>query len=160
MGGDGVDLEAIAEGLWLRLRDVILAERRLERFTFVPETPEVGAAQPLAALATDSRARAEMARDVVLRALAAASDGVNFRILSSLGAEAPLDEVARRVRLPPLALGERLNALAQVGLAARNLERQSAVATSAGRGLVMFVEALDGALRDRLSQELPGLLAS
>ena len=54
MGGDGVDLEAITEGLWLRIRDVILAERRFERFAFRPDAPEGSVPERLASLVGDA----------------------------------------------------------------------------------------------------------
>jgi len=69
-------------------------------------------------------------------------------------------ELARRVGLPELAVSERLNALAQAGLAQRDLERNAAVATPAGRGLVGLLEALGGALGERMSRGLPELLDS
>ena len=167
MAKETFDLATVADGLWLRMRDVILAERRLERFTFAPETPEGGASGPLSALAGDKEAASAMARDMALRAVAAGAEGVNFRILSGLGESGPggeapvgLGELARRVGLPELAVSERLNALAQAGLVRRDLERHAAIATKAGRGLVGLLEALGGALGERMSRGLPELLDS
>ncbi len=159
MGGDGVDLEAIAEGLWLRLRDVILAERRLERFAFRPDAHEASVPGRLASLVGDASALDRLAQDVTLRALAAGADAVSWRILGGLGGEGELmAAMARRLDLPELALAERVGALAQAGLAARDLERNAVLPTPAGQGLVAFVDALARALGDRLSRELPGLL--
>jgi hypothetical protein len=161
-GNESVDVEALAEGLWLRLREVILAERGLERFAFAPEAPVPGAVQALTALAADPDARRGLARDMVLRALAAAADPASFGILAMLapGEPVPLAELGRRLGLPALAVAERLSALAQVGLAARDLERDAALATPAGRRVAALVEALGAALHARLGRDLPGLLGS
>ena len=162
MWTDSADVEAVADGLWLRLRDVILAERRLERFSFTPEVADAGVSVRLAALAGDPDALGRLARDVTLRALAAGSDPANAQILSALedGRPAPLAELASRTGLPGLALAERVGALAQAGLAARDVEADAVLPTAAGRGLASFFDALTRALADRLSRELPRLLGA
>lgn len=162
MWADSVELARVADGLWLRVRDVILAERRLGRFAFAPEAPAPGGDRgPLAALAAEVEAPARLARDVTLRALAAASDPINCRILSGLdGRAVTLVEMAGQVGLPGLALTERVNALVQAGLAARDLEQEAVVPTAAGEGLAHLVDALAGSLAERLRRELPALLAS
>jgi hypothetical protein len=159
-GPAALDVSPISEGLWGRLRDEILAERRLERFAFGPEGAEGPAAARLSGLAGDAGARAGVARDMALRALAAAADDVNFRLLSALGDAAPmaLDEVARAVNLPALAVAERLGALSHAGLARRDLERDGAEATPAGRGMVRLVRTLCAGLEERLDRDLPALL--
>jgi hypothetical protein len=150
-------VEALAGGLWRRLRDVVLAERRLEQFAFAP-----GAAAPadrLAALGQDDAALAALALDMTLRALAAAADGVNYRLLAAVGDEpVSLDEVARTLGLPPLAVSERIGALAQVGLVARDLERDAIVGTEAGRGALLLVRSVGAALHARGRAEVPSLL--
>lgn len=166
MEGAGFDAEAVAEGLWRRLRDVLLAERRLEGFEFFPESPSGSPATRLAALAADERAVAALARDLALRSLGALADGVNFRILSAAhgsareGRPALLTGIAEEVGLAELAVAERVHALAQVGLAARDVENRGVVVTAAGRDLVVLVQNLAEALRDRLARGLPALLAS
>jgi DNA-binding transcriptional ArsR family regulator len=158
---DDAAVRAVADGLWSRVRDVILAERRMERFAFAPDSPGAGPPGRLAALGADAGAIAALARDVTLRALAAAADPVNRDILSALGDRAvSVAEIARRVGLPPLALGERITALAQAGLAARDLERDAVLSTEAGRGLAALADALAEALAARLRREVPGLVAS
>lgn len=147
----GPEVESLAEGLWRRLRDVLMAERQLERFVFAPEGGrEARVPGRLPALVDDHAALTGLARDVTLRALAAAADGVNYRVLASIGGDAVgLDELARAVGLPALAASERVNALAQVGLAARDLERDAVVGTAAGRGVVALVEAISAELAAR-----------
>jgi CO/xanthine dehydrogenase Mo-binding subunit len=147
-------LHRLADGLWARLRSVLLAERRLERFAF---TVEAGGGDPagVARLAGDPEALGALSRDVTLRALAAGVEPVNFRLLACLGPEPhPLDGLARSVGLPRVAVTERVGALAQVGLATRDLERDGAEATPAGQALVALVEYLRGAVQARGRAEL------
>ena len=147
----GPEVDAVAEGLWRRLRDVLMAERQFERFAFSPEGGrEARGPGRLAALLDDDAALAGVARDVTLRALAAATDGVNYRVLSGIGGEpVSVDDLARAVGLPTLAASERVNALAQVGLAARDLERDAVAETAAGRGVVALIEAISAGLAAR-----------
>ena len=147
----GPEVEALADGLWRRLRDVLMAERQLERFAFAPEGGhEARASGRLTALVEDQAALADLARDVTLRALAAASDGLNYRVLSRVGGGGVgLDELARAVGLPVLAASERVNTLAQAGLAARDLDRDAIVDTPAGRAVVALVEDVGAGLAAR-----------
>lgn len=153
-----VDVEALADGLWRRLRDVVIAERRLERFAFAPEGGPAGTPQRLAALLDDAAALATLARDLTLRLLAAATDAVNYRLLARLGAgPVGLDDLAAALGLPPLAVSERVGALAQLGLAVRDLEHDRVVETPAGRDVVALVEAISGALAARCRAAGPEL---
>lgn len=149
---EGLEVAAVADGLWSRLRDVVLAEQRLERFTFAPERPNdpAGPSARLAALAGDEAALAELARDVTRRALAAAADDLNFRLLAALGAEPiGIDDASRALALPPLAVSERVSALAQLGLAARDLERDGVTGTATGRAVVALIGAIGAGLAAR-----------
>jgi hypothetical protein len=151
-----LDTDVVAEGLWRRLRDVVLAERRLERFAFAEQAT---APDRLVALAHDAAALTELAQDVTLRALAVAADGGNYRVLAALGGEPrPLDQLSRGLGLPPLAVSERVAALAQVGLAARDLERDDVAGTPAGRGLVALVDTIAAGLAARCRAGLGALL--
>jgi len=47
-----------------------------------------------------------------------------------------------------------------VGLASRDVERNCAMETAAGRGLVLLAEALAAAVTARLERQMPALLAS
>ncbi|MBI4635579.1 MAG: hypothetical protein HY727_04440 [Candidatus Rokubacteria bacterium] len=143
-------LDMVAEGLWRRMRDVAMAERGLERFAFAPETGDARSTGRLRDLAADPAALSVLARDVTLRALVAAADAVNYRLLLGLGRESvDLDGLSRALGLPPLAVTERINGLAQLGLAARDLERDGASETMAGRGLVALIEAISAGLGER-----------
>jgi hypothetical protein len=140
----GGEVAALADGLWRRLRDVLLAERQLERFAFAPDAErDTGLPRRLTALLEGAEALEDLARDVALRALAAAADGVNYRVLRRLAHPGvTLDDLAGAVGLTALAVSERVNALAQVGLAARELDRDAIVDTPAGRAVVGLVEAV------------------
>lgn len=155
------DLEAcvhqLAEGLWARLRGVLLAERRLERFAFTTEVAQGDPAR-LVRLAEDPGALSDLSRDLALRALAAGADPVNFRVLACLGpGPRSVDGLAGAVRLPRVAATERVGALAQVGLAQRALERDSVEVTPAGAALVGLVEYLCAALEARCRAGLGAL---
>lgn len=151
-------VDAIADGLWRRLRDVILTTHRLERFAFSPEEPDAGPmAGRLGALLADEEGRGAVARDLALRAFGAATDAVNFRILKGLGAAGPvaLGDLAGEVGLPPLALAERVSDLVQVGLAARLSDSDAAACTPAGGGCVAVIEAVASRLAERCRAEMP-----
>jgi hypothetical protein len=155
------DAQAVAEGLWQRLRDALLVERRLEAFEFSPESP--GPGRPgLAVLARDAGQARALARDLVLRALSLAADSANHRLLEALRGPGPVTvaEAARHAGLPEMAARERLAALAQAGLAGREAAGDLALATPAGLGLASLVDALSAELAGRIGRELPGLLAS
>jgi hypothetical protein len=139
-------LDDLADGLARRLRDAALAERQLERFAFTEDGENAG--RRVAALAHDDAALAALARDLALRALAAAVDG--YAVLTRLGTEpTSVDAVAQALGLPALAVTERVGALAQLGLAARDLEHDALAVTPAGRSLVALVDVLAAAIATR-----------
>jgi hypothetical protein len=151
-------LEVLADGLWRRLRDVILTERRLERFAFAPETAEGPPPERLDVVLDDAVAVDGLARDLTLRALAAAAETLNARLLAAVGGEpVGLAELARALDLPWLALSERVNGLAQVGLAARDLEHDRVSGTPAGRGMLLLLDAIVAAVAARCRAEAGGL---
>jgi len=152
-------IDAVAEGLWGRLRDTILALRRLETFTFVPEDPGAGP-EWLPRLLEDPRLLDEVATEVVLRAFRTGAEAVNFRILTRLadGNPVALAELAEAARLPRLVLSERVNDLVQVGLAARDLEKDAVSATPGTRGFLTLVEELRQRLAQVAREQLPGML--
>lgn len=145
-------VDDVAEGLWRRLRDVLMAERRLEGFAFAPESPDATGAPPsrLTALVADDAGLTGMARDVSLRAMAAVADPVNYRMLACLGGgPVGVDDLARATGLAPLAVSERVNVLSQLGLAVRELEKDAVAAAPAGRGLVALVDGIAAGLAAR-----------
>ena len=152
-------IDELAEGLWGRLRDTILALRRLETFTFVPENPGVGT-EWLRALLENPRLLDEVATEAALRALRTGAEAVNFRILTHLadGNPVPLAELAKSTGLPRLVLSERVNDLVQVGLAGRDLETDAIAPTPATRGFLDLVEGLRQRLAQDAQKHLPSLL--
>lgn len=124
---------ALGRALAHRLAEIALAIDRYGAFAFTPGDPEL----PPALDPGDER---EAARELVLRALRAASDPLNDRVLRRLAeGDATLRELAALVSLPRLALWERLSDLVQTGLVARSLESDRAGLTEAGQALVELV---------------------
>jgi hypothetical protein len=147
-------VDDLAEGLARRIRDAALAEDRLAGFAFTDDVRDP--ARRPGALAGDARALDALARDLTLRALAAAAG--NYAVLAALGDEpVPTAALARGLDLPALAVTERIGALAQLGLAARDVERDAAVGTPAGRGVVALVDGLAAAVARRGRQALAEL---
>lgn len=154
------DVDLIADGLWRRLRDVVLAAERLERFRFAPEHPEGDARVGwVGELATEPGLE-EAALDLTRRAVAAAAESLNHRILSALDPEVgvPLAALARLVEAPTLAVAERVTELVQVGLAVHALEEGAVRVTAAGRAWLRLLEAIGGGVAERARRELPALL--
>jgi hypothetical protein len=130
----GFDPARLAGGLAARLADVETAIERYRAFSFQPDD-----AAPAAAMAEEDTLQA--ARELVLRALAAASDPLNHRIMRRLAeGDAALADLAPVCSLPRIAVWERVNDLVQVGLAARALEGDRAGLTPAGLAVVELVD--------------------
>jgi predicted DNA-binding transcriptional regulator len=154
-------VEALAQGLWGRLRDVVLAAERLERFNFAPER-ETAPSTPdwIRGLMTDEAALAGSVLDLVRRAAAVAVDPVNHRVLSLLVERddpIPLAELARAAGLPALTTVERVSDLQQVGLASRVLDQGAVTATPAGRGWVRLLDLVAARVTREARAGLPGL---
>lgn len=129
------DLDAAARGLGGRLRDLQAAMERLDSFAF--RTDERGPA------GTEAGDAAQASRDLVLRALRALSDPVNYRLLLRLReGDASIEELMTEVSLPRLGVWERLSDLLQVGLVQRSLEAGRACLAPAGAALVGLTEGL------------------
>lgn len=140
--------DLVAGGLWARLRDILLAQSRWDRF--VPD-PEGGGGEPdHGAEVPPPAERRRVAEEMVLRALRVGADPVNHAILARLGREeaTPLARLMDETGLPRVPLGERVFDLAQVGLAAWAPETRELRATGAGEGLVGIV----GEIASRLTR--------
>jgi hypothetical protein len=131
------DPSLVAKGLAARLADIEATMDRHASFAFrldevspAPRAPDVGEATAVA-------------RDLVLRALAAVSDPVNGALLHRLAqGDATLAELAEVVALPRPAVWERVNDLVQVGVARHALDGDRAGLTGAGGALVELVDEL------------------
>lgn len=150
--------EQIAEGLWRRFRDVVLAMRRLDSFVF--DEVQDAEASDLGRLLDDDSERDRVAIEWILRALARGLDPANYRILRELHRQEgiPLSALARKLDLARLAAAERISELIQVGLAQRELETGQVQATGPGEALVLTVEAVRERLSCKIREGLAGIL--
>ena len=136
---------SLARALAARLRDAVDAADRLAAFSY--DLQPGGA--PLSQM-TDGEELAT-AHDMVLRVLRAAGDALNFRILAAacaqardgMDAGAPLDRLACDLGLTRMALIERVHDLIQLGLVARDLQRDRVLGSPAGHGVLELVSALE-----------------
>jgi hypothetical protein len=147
----------LARALAARLRDATAAGEQLASFAFTEGAtalgPELREGEELA-----------VAHDFLLRVLHGVSDPLNWKVLTAVvtedGHEAaegeipalPIDALTDRLELPRLAVTERVNALIQLGLMARDLERDSITASPAGRALYELVCELDAEIARWLSK--------
>jgi hypothetical protein len=142
-------VEQMALGLGSRLRDIEMAQARWDRFVSEPGEPP--AAEGLSA--SPAEEVRTLATDLVLRALRAGVDPVNHGILAGLledEGSASLASLIGRTGLPRLALTERLNELAQVGLVAYSPESRGARATALTEAFLGIVAEV----RDRLMRNM------
>jgi len=149
-GGSAVDL--VAEGIWARLRDMVMARSRWDRFVRDPEGKSGGEA-PLASAPPAPDEAERLATELVLRALRVGVDPVSHRMLERLTREdvVPLEALAETTGLPPIALHEKVADLVQVGLAVHDLERREVHATPLASGLALIV--------GEIARRLAGLMA-
>ena len=129
------DASLVAKSLAARLADVEATIDRYASFAFRPEE--------LPTRRHDEADTDAVARDLVLRALAALADPVNHALLRRLAqSDATLAELAPVAALPRVAVWERVNDLVQVGLARHALEGDRAGLTAAGLALTALVNQL------------------
>ena len=138
----------LARALAARLRDATAAGEQLASFAFTEGTPAPG---------PELREGEELAaaHDFLLRVLQGVSDPLSWQVLNAVVPEdsgTPLDALAERLELPRLALTERVNALIQLGLMARDLEHDTVTASPAGAALFELVCELDAEIARWLSK--------
>ncbi|MHB1838050.1 MAG: hypothetical protein ACYCXW_24145 [Solirubrobacteraceae bacterium] len=136
----------LARALAARLRDAAAAGEQLASFAFTEGAPAPG---------PELREGEELtaAHDFLLRVLHGVSDPVAWDLLAAVMGEATsIDALAQRLGLPRLVATERANALIQLGLMARDLERDSVVASPAGTALYELVCELDAEIAGWLSK--------
>jgi len=153
-GGSAFDL--VAEGIWARLRDIVMARSRWDRFVRDPAGASGGEAP--SAMAPPASAEAErLAAELVLRALRVGVDPVSHRMLERLTREdvVSLEALAETTGLPPLALHEKVADLVQVGLAAHDFERCLVRATPLASGLLEIVGEIARRLAVRMAERWP-----
>ena len=144
----------LARALAARLRDANAAGEQLASFAFTEGAPAPG---------PELRPGEELAaaHDFLLRVLHGISEPVSWQVLarvvraeaSETGEEAlPLDALSDALELPRLAVTERVNALIQLGLMARDLEHDTITASPAGTALFELVCELDAEIAGWLSK--------
>ena len=140
-------LNDLSYALALRLRDLARMLDRLDRL-------ESGTGAWLEAQQNGELRAA--ANEMTLRALRAAADPTNFAVLTFLSAHAaaPTAELEQATGLGRLALTERLNDLAQVGLAGRNIDTDQVQGTAAGAALVGLINSISEATAQKLAEAL------
>lgn len=139
MSGDPI--KNIADGLFGRLRALVMAQDRLDRL-------ESGSGQWRSGFA--STELDESAKFLTLRVMHTASDPLNFNILKLL---AKADSLAiptlmAEAGVGRLVLSERLNDLVQVGLVTRLIDTDHAQITAAGAGTVELVNQISNHIRE------------
>ena len=136
----GLDVEATGKELGNRLRGVVAALERLDRFAIAPGGE--GPAEP----GLPSGREREAAQIFVLRALRQATDPVGWRVLQLLrDTQRSSADLAGALGCPRVAAWEAVNDLVQAGLAARAADADQAGLTAAGAGLLSFIEELAAA---------------
>lgn len=153
--------EQAAVGLWSRFRDVAMVLRRMQNFNFSAEGAEGRFTDRwLDQLLTDDELLAEVGRELVLRAVRAGADAINFRVLTCLRDEdvVPVSRLAEVTGLPHFTVSERISDLVQVGLAVRVPEQDAAQATSLTHGILGIVGDIEGRLTALIRERLPELM--
>lgn len=131
--------DALVEGLWARLRNVLIALDRLDRLENAAEF--VGWVE---AFRHDDAQVEATAREWILRAVHLASDPLNYRILRMLQVSDGLSmgQLMQATGMMRVELTERVKDLAQVGLVAQALDSDSVQNMRAAEGLVAWIQTL------------------
>lgn len=150
-----------AEGLWQRLKEMLMVRKRLEDFVFTPEAdPKGEESRWLNRLAQDDSQVELLATELTLRAFRVAMEVVNYKILVHLKKErtASISTLAELTELPGILIGERINDMAQIGLALRSIENDQVQATLLTDSLLGIIEATAEELSKNVRERFPGLL--
>lgn len=143
--------DLIVQGLTDRTRNLLRALDRQDRLESAADFAGWLGNQGAEELSTASKA-------MLLRALAAVSDPVNYRLVTRLDplSASRLSELMKETGLERIAVSERLNDLVQVGLVSRELIDDQIRATALATGLIAWVEDLAQRGGERLCDELQG----
>ena len=136
-GDIGKSLDVLADALWLRLRDILLAQSRWDDFVHDPEGgPQEPSPEP------DESGR--LASEMILRSLRVAVDPVNHGILRRLvdDEDVALTSLMRQTGLSRIALVEAINDLSQVGLATYAVETRRVRATAGCAALLRILDEM------------------
>ncbi len=139
----------IVEGLWARLRNVLIALDRVDRLATT-----TGFEGWIEAFQREDAQMDATAREWVLRAMRIACDPLNYKILRAIQSAdgTRVAQVMEQTRMARVELAERVKDLAQVGLVAQDLETESVQATRAGAGVIALMEELSAGVLARLRE--------
>ena len=154
MSGPRADpFDLVAEGIWSRMRDIVMTRSRWDRFVRDPEGGSAGEAVGDPRLPSPEE-RERLAAEFVLRAFRVGMDPVSQRMLECLTPEdaVTLDALAETTGLSPLALHEKVADLVQVGLAVLDFERREVRGTPLAFGLVEIVREVARRLAARMAE--------
>ncbi|MBI5301035.1 MAG: hypothetical protein HY868_02780 [Chloroflexi bacterium] len=129
----------LVDGLWARLRNVLIALDRIDRLDSA--TDFVGWVE---AFQRDDAQIETTTRDWLLRALRVACDPLNYQVLRALEKSdgQSIAALMRATNLARVELTERVKELAQTGFVAQDLETETVQATRAAAGIVAWIESL------------------
>ncbi|MGE5263417.1 MAG: hypothetical protein ACM3S0_08560 [Acidobacteriota bacterium] len=136
----------LVEGLWARLRNVLIAIDRLDRLETATDF-----AGWVEGFQQDEAQIQATARDWVLRAVRLGSDPLNYRILQVLQdpAGVSIAQLMQATNLTRVDLTERIKDLAQVGFVAQALDMDSVQGTRAAEGMIAWIESLQARIAER-----------
>ena len=149
----------VAEGLWQRFKEIVMVRKRLENYVFMPEAnPEGEQNSWLDHLSADELQL--LATELTLRAFRAGVEAINYKILACLKKErtVAISALAALTGLPELLIGERVNDLAQMGLALRSIENDQVQATLLADSFLEIIEATAEELSNNIQGRLPELI--
>ncbi len=149
----------VAEGLWQRFKEMVMVRKRLENYVFMPEAnPEGEQNSWLDHLSADELQL--LATELTLRAFRAGVEAINYKILACLKKErtVAISTLADLTGLPELLIGERVNDLAQMGLALRSIENDQVQATLLADSFLEIIEATAEELSNNIQDRLPELI--
>ena len=149
----------VAEGLWQRFKEMVMVRKRLENYVFMPEAnPEGEQNSWLDHLSANELQL--LAAELTLRAFQLGVEAINYKILVHLKKErtVAISMLADLTGLPELLIGERVNDLAQMGLALRSMENDQVQATLLADSFLEIIEATAEELSNNIQDRLPELI--
>jgi len=153
--------QEVAEGLWQRFKEIVLVRKQLENYVFMPEAnAEAGPNKWLDHLGKDERQVQLLATELTLRAFQLGVEAINYKILVHLKKErtVAISTLADLTGLPELLIGERVNGLAQIGLALRSIENDQVEATVLTDSLLGIIEVAAEELSNNIQDRLPEII--
>lgn len=140
---------------------MVIVRKRLQSFVFALEADQKNqpSSRPDSLCAGQGQEQIS-ATELTLRAFQVALEAVNYRILTVLKQEraVPLSKLAQVTALPELLISERVNHLAQIGLALQSMESDQVQATLLTDNLLGIIEAISAELAKKMRDGLPQVM--